>query len=339
MNNGTDRRPEMTLSAKRAGEEADRLIAELAEQNKAAAGKTAAEPATPASTQPAAEPVTPQDTQNVGHQSDVVVQQDKTSEEALALLRKEIDTANARWQSLQGMVNKKDSEIEQMRLLLAQMSQKAEQPAAPVSLVTAKDEEDFGADMVDMNRRVASEVFNSMINLVNARLDKMEQSIAGINSTTTKIVEESFDESLTRQVPDWEAVDKNPEFIAWLSEEDGFSGRTKLELLQAAYGSGNLRSTVAIFNAFKASKAPVVSPTSAPPAEPPLATNVTKFVAPGKSKSSSAPQVPVAQEKIWTSGAISKLYSDKRNKLITEEEFVKQESDLFAAQREGRIAA
>lgn len=324
----------MTSSAKRAGEEADRLIAELAGQKKAAAGQSAAEPQPAAETQ-AAEPVTPQPTQDVGNQSDVGVQTNNQSDEALSLLRKEIETANARWQSLQGMVNKKDSEIEQMRLLLAQLSQKAEQPAAPANLVTSKDEDDFGADMVDMNRRVAAEVFNNMIKSVNARLDKMEQSIAGVSNATSKIAGESFDDALTRQVPNWEAVDKDPAFIAWLNEVDGFSGRTKLELLQAAYSSGNLKSTVAIFKAFEGVKQPVSAPVE--PAAP--ASNVAKFVAPGKSKSSASPAVQTTQPKTWSTADISKLYEDKRNRRITEEEFVKQESDLFAAQREGRIAA
>lgn len=328
----------MTLSAKRAGEEADRLIASLAAE-KAAPGQPAAEPQPAVELQAAAEPVAPQPTQDVGNQSDVGVQTNNQSGEALSLLRKEIDTANARWQSLQGMVNKKDSEIEQMRLLLAQLSQKAEQPvAAPANLVTAKDEEDFGADMVDMNRRVASEVFNSMIKSVNARLDKMEQSIAGVSNATSKIVEESFDDALTRQVPDWEAVDKDSEFISWLNGVDIFSGKTKLVLLQAAYSSGNLKSTVAIFKAFEESRQPVIPPAIVvEPAAP--AKNVAQFVVPGKSKSSAAPAVQTAQPKIWGTADISKLYEDKRNKRITEEEFLRQESDIFAAQREGRIAA
>jgi len=340
MSNGTDRRPEMTSSAKRAGEEADRLIAEMAKQNAAAGQPAETQPV--AEPQAVAEPATPQESQGVGNQSDVGVQANTQTgdSEALSLLRREIAAANARWQSLQGMVNKKDSEIEQMRLLLAQLSQRVEQPAAqaaPTSLVTSKDEEDFGSDMVDLGRRVATEVFNNMIKSVNERLAKMEQSIAGVSNATTKIVEGSFDEALTRQVPNWEAVDKDPEFIAWLNEEDGFSGRTKLELLQHAYSSGNLKSTVAIFKAFEAMKAPVAAPAAEPAADP--ASNVAKFIAPGKSRSAAAPVAQVAQAKIWGSSDISKLYEDKRNRRITEEEFVKQESDLFAAQREGRIAA
>lgn len=345
MSNGTDRRPEMTSSAKRAGEEADRMIAELAAQKKAATGQPEAEPQPAGETSIVSEPATPQPTQDVGNQSDVGVQPVNQSDEALSLLRKEITAANsriasadARWQSLQGMVNKKDSEIEQMRLLLAQLSQKAEQPAAPANLVTSKDEDDFGADMVDLGRRVATEVFNQRIKEVIARLDKMEQSISGVSDATNKIAGESFNEALTRQVPNWEATDRDPEFISWLNGEDGFTGRSKLDLLQHAYSSGNLKSTVAIFKTFEAEKAHPTEAKAHSAAEP-AANNVVKYVAPGKSKSSATPAVQTTQSKVWSPADISKLYEDKRNKRITEEDFVEQERDLFMAQREGRVAA
>ena len=119
-----------------------------------------------------------------------------------------------------------------------------------------------------------------------------------------------------------------------MSEEEGLSGRTRLELLNTAYSSSDLVRTAKFFTAFRElnAKAPVT-------AQAPVVDNVTKLVSPGKSRSAPAQTSVAAEKTIWTQSDISRLYDDKRNNRITQAQFDEYERDLFAAQREGRLAA
>lgn len=317
----------MAQNHKKAGEEADRLIAEQARL-------VAEATAEPVAAQPEAIPDAVQD--DAGTQLDVGVQPPiapAVDSVQLDLLRKDVEIANQRWKVLQGMIDKKESENESMRALLAQMSQKAEKPAdaAPSRVVTDEDESAFGADHIDLARRIAGEVFDQKIAALNDKIVRLEQSITGVGETVAKTAAETFDEALERRVPDWRVTNIDPTFMAWLNEEEGMSGRTRLALLNDAYSSSDLARTAQFFTAFrgltvKAAPAPRVD-------------NVTKLVSPGKSRSSATPASAASDKTIWSKSDIARLYDDKRNNRITQAQFDEYERDLFAAQREGRLAA
>jgi len=326
----------MAQNHKRAGEEADRLIAEQARLKAEAEGRAV----TPAQQDmpPDATEVIPDVVQeDAGIQHDVSVQNTNVptvSDPQLELLRKEVETANQRWKVLQGMIDKKEFENESMRALLAQMSQKAEKPAdvSPTRTVTREDEEAFGADHIDLARRIASDVFDQRITALNDKIARLEQSITGVGETVAKTAAETFDEALERRVPEWRATNVDPAFMAWLSEEEGLSGHTRLDLLNTAYGASNLERTAKFFTAFRALNAKPATPA-------PKVDNVTKLVSPGKSRSAATPAPAPANTDIWTKADIDRLYNDKRNGRITQAQFDEYERDLFAAQREGRLAA
>jgi len=109
----------------------------------------------------------------------------------------------------------------------------------PVRTVTSEDEEAFGADHIDLARRIASEVFDQKIAMVNDTLARLEQSLR-CRRADCKSGAETFDEALERRVPNWSVTDKDPAFLLWLNEEEGLSGRTRLELL-------NMRTAILIW--------------------------------------------------------------------------------------------
>lgn len=313
---------------KQQGEEADRMIAAL---NQPTQTSEAAEDRGVQT-----EEVITSEQQDAGAQSDVGVQAvEEQVDQNLSALRKEVEEANQRWRVLQGMINKKDDEIENMRGLLAQLSQKVETQAprtetAPAS-VSQSDIDDFGEDMIEMVRRVASEQAKREVAVVMQRIAAMEKSITGVSEQTAKTSAEVFDEALAKQVPNWQSINVDPAFIAWLNEEDGFAGATKLELLKDAYAKGDLKRTVKFFKTFSDMSAPVVEAPQVPSAE--------KLVSPGKSRAAATPKPTFDQPKVWSKADISKLYEDKRNGKLNQADFDKLERDLFKAQSEGRLAA
>lgn len=318
------------VDPKKAGEEADRMIAELNQ------------PATPAAeNQDAVPPAITEPTGNTNNPPDVDVPAARTEPSVtpeLALLQKELATANQRWNVLQGMINKKDSEIEQMRILLAQINQKQQQVDAieqqkPTSsnAVTKQDIDDFGQDMIDLITKIASGVVAASLPQINARFEKVQQSLQSVGESTARTAEDVFNEALGRRVPDWEQINVDPLFLQSLQEIDPLSGVRKIDLLNDAYIKMDLARTARFFEIFKGGAKAEVPQVEAPRPD------VTKLVSPGKSKATPAPQS--VAEKVWSRSDISKLYEDQRNGRITQEEFTRQERDLFKAQSENRLAA
>jgi len=253
-------------------------------------------------------------------------------------LRKEAAVADQRWRSLQGIVNKQNSEMEQLRVLLAQSHQKQEikQPdaAAPLKDVTKQEVEEFGQDLIDLITKIAMGVTQNAMPQFNARLDNMQKSLSNVADTTARTVEEKFFDDLTRRVADWEAINVDPEFIQSLQAIDDLSGMRKVDLLTDAYNRMDVPRTARFFEIYKGT---VAAPVVVEKKELPPVPDVTKLVSPGKSKATVA--APAVATKIWSGADIASLYAAKRNGMISAEEFASQEHDLFKAQRENRLAA
>ena len=329
---------------KKAGEEADRLIAEQNRLRLEAAAAMAAK-ATAELENPPADGQAISASEETAAPSDVSVRSSEATpvvSPELETLREQVRVSDERWRVLQGMINKKDQEIENMRALLAQLkntpAQKPEAPVVTQEAVTKQDIEDFGQDMIDLitkvSRNVAAAHFEQMAGKYDSRISELQKTVQGTSEIATNTAAKTFDEALTKRVPNWETVNVDPLFIAWLDETDEFTGAKRMALLQDAYAKMDVVRTAKFFEAFlkETAKPAEQTPPPAPTAD------VMKLVTPGKSRSA-APTQPTGEVKIWSGADVQKLYSDQRTGKITAEEFQRLERDLFKAQRENRFAA
>jgi len=334
------------FNPKKAGEEADAMITELnqatntSEDQPAVIEPTIAEDITPpvveTKTAPedttpgvTAEEVTPPETDNVTTQ--------------LASMQDMLNSSESRWKVAQGMIEKKDGELEEMRNLFAQLaSQKSPEPEsaepAPVDTVTASDIEEFSPELHKFIGKVAHDVASRMLGDykrdVDVSIAGVQDGVKDIKQNTAATAQDVFEQRLTAMVPNWEAINVQPEFLQWLNVVEHLSGSTRLDMLKTAYGTSNLNTTAAFFKAFLAETAPVQAP--AAPVEQP---NVRDFVSPGKSKVSAAKNTVAPEGRLWSRADISKLYDDKMKKRISQKRFDELEADLFNAQADDRIVA
>lgn len=263
------------------------------------------------------------------------------SSKVLAEMQKQIDTAEQRWKVLQGMITKKDAEIDTMRDLLAtmgkQQTQEAATPAQPATpLVTDADVNEYGKEYVDFVTRVAEQ---TLLNTnspsaaeFDARLQRLEGSVQGVAQTSADTAQNIFFNELTTAVPAWRELNNDASFLKWLDQVDQFAGATRIDLLQHAVAQNDAVRAATFFNAYQQETAPATQEQEAAPAP----SGKEKLVAPGKARAT-APRPD--QKRNWTRAEIAKLYDDKMAGKITAKEFDKLERDIFAAQNEGRIAA
>jgi hypothetical protein len=259
------------------------------------------------------------------------------------------DTWQKRYQTLQGMFNAEvprlNSQVKELTTqlqtaiasieALKKQPQKQEKPVE--KLVTEKDVEAYGGELIDLVKRQAAEVIQSeratiqddlaKLQAENAELKKMLGGVAekqGANERRAYYVE------LASQVPEYEAINTNPDFLTWLAEVDPLSGVTRQAYLNVAFEQFDAKRTATLFNAFKKDAGLAAQPKQDAKQE------LQRQVAPGTSRAS-APTTPNAGEKIWAMRDIEQFYTEASKGRYSREEAARIEAEIDAAVAAGRI--
>lgn len=341
---------------KKLGEEADQMIAELNQQQAGEAQPAGEDQA--AETEAIAQEVVkqPTDDQGVAADSAATTEEPSTQQNAILeevkQLRKQAEAAEQKWKVLQGMINKKDEELDALRVLFAQMnsvdSKHAQKEApAPQDFITPEDRKEYGDDLIGMMTKAARAVIAEQMNAIRAELradvEKLQGSVQHVEQETAKTAQDLFFDALTKRVPNWKNQNVDPGFLNWLQSADEFSGVSRHQLLQHAVSNSDVERAAKFFLAYTAEvspEAPAEEPEQVeqPTEQPSKRSKVEKFVTPGKARSS-APKVDTGSKRMWSRTEIAKFYDDKMAGRISQKEFEALERDIFAAQHEGRIAA
>lgn len=207
------------------------------------------------------------------------------------------------------------------------------EPAKP--LVTSDDEESFGADLVNLMRRVASEATNSVadrlarLEAAAAQLNTLQQKVTEVSTSQAQTAEERFYAKITDAVPDWQEVDKDERWLAWLAEYDPIVGGPRQGALNAAGEALDAGRVIALFNQWKA--AHVV------PQQQAVAQNQAELqrqVAPSKSKATTAKPVT---EKIWSAEEYERAFDPRLRATMSNDEVSKLQAEADRAAAEGRV--
>lgn len=230
----------------------------------------------------------------------------------------------------------RDETLREMRAQLARLTEAIErQPEAPPKDVGAseKDIEDFGADLVDMVRRVVAgtqpagvQTLAGEIGKIVERIARLEASVDGVGKMQGATASQLFYADLARQVPDWETINTDAAWLAWLGEIDPVYGQPRQAALDAAAGAHDVARTAAIFKAFKAAQEPPRSP---------AAKELEKQVAPPKS--GAAPATRSQEPRVWTREEVREFYTRVRRGELSEADEARIESEINAAIAQGRV--
>ena len=264
---------------------------------------------------------------------------------ALADMQKQIDAAEQRWKVLQGMIAKKDTELDTMRELIADMNRRqpeqevpAQAPVAARQLVTDEDISEYGKDYVEFALRAGSQAArnelsnNQFIANLEARIQQLEGSVQGVAETSANTSQNMFFDKLSSLAPSWKELNNDASFLQWLDQVDPYAGTAKADLLKHAASNQDAARAAEFFNAYVRE----TQPQDVPEAKATASRGKDKLVAPGKTKATA----PRTDEKhVWTRTEIAKLYDDKMAGRIDAKKFNELERDIFAAQVEGRVAA
>ena len=220
-----------------------------------------------------------------------------------------------------------------------EMTAKKEEPTKPkekVSLVTDADREEFGEDLLNVQRKVAQEVsqeyeerFEQQEKIIKALQDK----IAG---TDKQVGETQFSQRLVNLIPDFAQIDNDERWVAWLNEHDPMLRAPRRVQAQAAFDKGDAEAIADYVKLWKATLSEVPNE----PEKPVRQTELEKQVAPNRSANSvKTPTSP--NGKIYSSKDMDNAWVKVRN-LNTRgkyEDAAKLEAELTTAYMENRVRA
>lgn len=203
---------------------------------------------------------------------------------------------------------------------------------AAEKLVTDADVEAFGSDLIEVQRKVAREVaaeFRDELDAMRAENDKLREQLT---STGTQVSEASFEQRLYRMVPDFEAVNADPKWIAWLNEVDPLLRAPRSSVAQQAFNRGDAEGVAHYVSLFKQNSKPV-EPTADKTEE------LERQIQPNRGATSAT---PTSQKgKVYADADIQKMFRKATDLNIRGQSDAakKLEAEIDAAYMEGRVIA
>ena len=306
----------------------------------------------PATTEPApaAEVAQPQATQGEAQPAEAPETPTKVEQPAEATPEKPAEpvVAEETWQqkyrTLKGMydadVPRLHAQVKELNARLNELQRAADAPkpttqqTAPTKLVTDEDVQAFGADLIEVQRKVAREVaqdFRAEIDALKADNAKLREQLT---ATGSQVVEATFEQRLHRMVPDFDAINADPKWIEWLNEVDPILRAPRKAVAQQAFNSGDAEGVAYYVDLFRQNSKPGEQPKATSKAD-----EVARQIQPNRVASTGT---PVSQTgKTYTNAEIQRMFQraadlggkgqlDAARKL---------EAEIDAAFMEGRVTA
>ena len=199
-----------------------------------------------------------------------------------------------------------------IKQLSAQLEAKsAPPPTQEEQLVTQKDIDAFGEDLIDAMRRTAQEEARKAYAAERAALEKkfgaMESQVGEVTQRVEKNSADSFWGEVVKLVPDWTAVDQDPAWIAWLETSPEFATNSYREIAMGAIQRGNASKVAKLVETWKKEAGRAQPPLPSVPSRQ-QQSELERQVAPSTVRSASTP----AGQKILSRVEYEALY-DVRN--------------------------
>ena len=209
---------------------------------------------------------------------------------------------------------------------------KVEQKQVVESLITEQDKEAFGPDLIDLIERATE----SKVGTLREREAQLVQEIKELKGQLGSVSErqvvsdkDRFLVGLGQQVSDWESLNVDQGFLAWLQQVDPVYGVPRQAALSNAYEVLDVTRVANIFKAYKQTLPQTPAPSKAKQ-------ELQRQVAPTRTRSTTTPSDNV-NDKIFTNQDIEQFYNDWRRGFYDEQEAADMEKQIHTAIAEGRI--
>jgi hypothetical protein len=229
------------------------------------------------------------------------------------------------------------NQLQQLQEHVRALSEKPQQQQTQDErLVTDKDEEAFGADLIDVQRRIAKEVMRDLVAPMKKELEARDSRIAQLETMLTKtsgdVTTLTFEQRLERAIPDFTTINTDPKWVAWLDEADPYTNLPRRNYAEYVYSQGDVEKLKQIVEFYKTAS----GQSNVNAERQQRQTELNRQVQP--TRTASASSVPQGQ-KLYTESDAARLFHKVRelNLKGKYDEASQLEAELSAAYVEGRV--
>lgn len=240
-------------------------------------------------------------------------------------LHSQIKDMQAEFESLKRTVESaKDEE--------AQAKVRSEREASR-NLVTDEDRQEFGEEMIAVQRKVAREEtaeLNEKLEAITADNAELKNQLS---ATGEQVTTASFEQRLTSTIPDFAQLNVDPAWIEWLNEYDPMLRGPRSVAAQKAFSEGDVDGVAHYVNLFKESKQAAV------PVKEAVSEELESQIQPSKVANTS--QQVSQQGKLYTDADIRGMFAKvmQLNNSDRTDDARKLEAEIDAAYAQGRVTA
>src|SRR5262245_64549504 len=111
------------------------------------------------------------------------------------------------------------------------------------SYLTQEDLNNFGGELIDVVQRGARQAMAPVV-------DRLEQENEQLRNHVAQQIQRDLHSQVEREVPNWQQVNSDPRWLAWLNSPDSYSGHLRQHLLNDAVAKGDAGRVISIFRGF-----------------------------------------------------------------------------------------
>ena len=215
--------------------------------------------------------------------------------------------------------------------------QRLQQATALQPTSVPQDEEDterFGEDlMAAIDRRataLAQQMLQSRDGEITQYIRSLEAKLENVGERVVQTDQERFYAALAQRVPQWESINGNQAWLAWLSEVDPVYGQPRQAALDAAANALDANRVAAIFNAFNGLTSKPIDAKAKETARKQLERQIAPQPA-----SASAPSQAAGEH--WTQADYERAYDPRIHRQVGPEKAAQMMAEADKALAEGRV--
>lgn len=240
---------------------------------------------------------------------------------------------------LNGQLKEVTKQLEELKAQVDEANKEAKQAKAQAeherlkNLVTDEDRQEFGEDLIEVQRKVAREELADLVQQIEDLKNTNSELRERLDRTGSEVSMASFEQKLERRIPGFSQLNSSPEWIEWLNEVDPILRAPRGAAAQKAYSEGDIEGVAYYVDLFKKTQQPKPERKKKPSPE------LENQIQPPRSASSQA--TPQPKGKVYTNADIQRMF-----KRVTElgvagriDEARKLEAEIDAAYTQGRVAA
>lgn len=282
-------------------------------------------------------------------QPDPVVEPEAEQAPAPVEATPEVDPNDETWahkyRVLQGRFNAEvprlHQQVKELNGQLSQLQQRLEQappvPAqsesSPVDELRAKYGEAYGDDLAKDTEALARAIAEKELEKAARRVEQLERQVQETQATSAQ---SQFFSTLSARVPNWQDINMDQGWLAWLGEFDPLVGATRQDVLDYAQSQADADRVAGIFESFMLTRQPF-RPVAAVSANRPAAPGYMQDQVVPRSQGT-APSVNAPQRRIYTEAEIGQLLDIRHLRKLPLDQQKALRYDIDLAVAEGRIA-